>query len=112
MKTIKTIFILVLSVSLSGVVMARPRGHHRPPPPRPYHHHHHYHGGGNWWIPTTILSTAVAANAIANSTRTETVYVREPSTTTVIYQNQPTQTQPKVVREEIRPDGTRVIYYE
>ena len=99
----------MLAVSMSGVVMARPRGHHRPPPPR-HHHHHHHHHSGHWWIPATIFTSAVAVGAIANATtRTETVYVKEP-TTTVIYQNKPTQQ--RVTREEIRPDGTRVVYYE
>ena len=111
MKTIKTILIITLALSMSSVVMARPRGFHRPPP-RHYHHHHHH--CGHWWIPATIFTSAVAASTIANAstTRTETIYVKEPSTTTVIYQNQPTQTQQKISREEVRPDGTRVIYYE
>ncbi len=108
MKILKTILILSLAVSMTPLTIARPRGHRPPPPP---HHRHHHHC--NWWIPTTIFTTAVVAGAAASaSTKTETIIVEKPATTTVIYQNAPTEQKQKISREEIRPDGTRVIYYE
>ena len=110
MKTLKTILILSLIVSMTPMAMSGPRRGHRPPPPPPHRHHHHH---CNWWIPTTIFTTAVVAGAAASaSTKTETIVVEKPATTTVIYQNAPVEQKQKISREEIRPDGTRVIYYE
>ena len=123
MKIIKILIITTLALSMTGISIARPGGHRPPPRPHAPRHHHHYrhHHHHDWWIPATIFSSAVAVTAVANaaSTRTETVYVKEPANTTIIYQTPQTTTttvvetpKQKVTREEIKPDGTRVIYYD
>lgn len=101
-----------MAIAAAQISTAHP-GWHRPPP----HHYPPHHC--NAWIPATIFSSAFAISALANATRHETVYVQQQPSTTVIYQNTPATTttvvapqQPTVKREEIRPDGTRVLYYE
>ena len=130
MKKTKIFVITLLCTALCSASIARPCG--GPPPPRrcppPPPRRCPPPPRCDMWIPATIFSSAFAISAIANATNTretvyvstprETVYVQQPATTTVIYQNPQPTTQTVVeakktpVKEEIKADGTRVLYYD
>ena len=105
-KLIKITLLTLLSVSICGIVEARPhhdRGHHRPPPParhhRPHHHHHHYHS--NWGVGPAIIGGAIVAGSVINASSQPRVIIQE--TPTYYYSNK---------RVVVMPDGTRIIYYD
>lgn len=102
-KLIKITLLTLLSVSICGIVDARPhnRGHHRPPPPVRHHHHHHH---SNWWVGPAIIGGAIVAGSVINSYSQPKVVIQE---TPIIYYYPRT-----VKRIEVLADGTRVIYYE
>lgn len=130
MKKVKIIGIILLAISITASGFARPRPHHRGHHthhnhphiryrPAPHHHHGHHHSD-NWWIPATILAGASFVSSVVRSTpdvvytsTPNVVYVNntppQPQQTTVVVQEAPTK---RIIREEIRADGSRVVYYE
>lgn len=111
-KTSVIIGVLLTLVLMPSLVLAKPYHAHRGPRPalrvgpvRPHHppaYYHHKHCNG--WIVPTILGTAAATATIIDAVTppaSNTIYISQPSTSTP----------GAIIREEIKPDGTRIIYY-
>lgn len=142
MRFLKIALISALCISVSGIAAARPWGHPRPFRPYHYHCHPSGCWWIPATVFTSAVAVSAIASAaseretvIVKEPATTTVVVQQPATvvqqpaTTVVQtapqtaakQTPPDQTQAaaadqtpprKVVREEIKPDGTRILYYE